>query len=216
MVKGVSAMGGDYRRATAAAGRDSSDLWSGRVNRANLVPSERSMSEIERIWDQLQRSFEGNDAWRCPSLRDLLANLGAAAAAAHPIPGAPSAWELLLHLTVYEDVARRRLAGEAVPSLRGEAAWPVPAETSPAAWLKARLAFGEARRALRQAVAGFPEDRLKDPVPGREYTYYVLLHGVVEHALYHAGQIEMLMVAARVRPSASPIAEHEQPPPPYA
>lgn len=170
------------------------------------------MSEIERIWDQLQRSFEGNDAWRCPSLRDLLSNLGAAQAAAHPIPGAPSVWELLLHTTVYEDVARRRLADETVPTLPDEAAWPKPAEATPAAWLQAKLAFGEARRALRQAVAAFPEARLSDVVPGREYTYYVLLHGVVEHTLYHAGQIEMLMVAAGVWPQASPMAAHERPP----
>jgi uncharacterized damage-inducible protein DinB len=168
------------------------------------------MSEIDRIWDQLQRSFEGNEAWRCPSLRDLLASVGAAQAAAHPVAGAPSVWELLLHTTVYEDVARRRLAGEAVATLPDEAAWPVPDETTPAAWLRAKLAFGEARRALRQAVAAFPDERLSEPVPGREYTYYVLLHGVVEHALYHAGQIEMLMVAAGVRPSASPMVTHEQ------
>lgn len=169
------------------------------------------MSEIDRIWDQLQRSFEGNDAWRCPSLRDLLASVSAAEAAAHPVAGAPSVWELLLHLTVYEDVARRRLLGEDVPTLPDEVAWPVPGVAAPAAWLHAKLAFGEARRALRQAVAAFPDERLSAPVPGREYTYYVLLHGVVEHALYHAGQIEMLMVAAGIRPSASPMVAHEQP-----
>ena len=170
------------------------------------------MSEIERIWDQLQRSFEGNDAWRCPSLRDLLASLTAEQAAARPIAGAPSVWELLLHTTVYDDVARRRLAGEAVPTLSEPQSWPPPAEPTPAAWLQAKLAFGEARRALRQAVAAFPESRLSDVVPGREYSYYVLLHGVVEHTLYHVGQIEMLMVATGVVPAASPMAFHARPP----
>jgi uncharacterized damage-inducible protein DinB len=175
-------------------------------------PAEDAMSEIDRIWDQLQRSFEGNDAWRCPSLRDLLASVSATDASAHPVAGAPSVWEMLLHVTVYEDVARRQLAGEVVPSLSGEAAWPPPADTSPAAWLQAQLTFGEARRALRQAVAVFPDARLSEPVPAREYTYYVLLHGVVEHTVYHAGQIEMLMAAAGIRPSASPMAAHETPP----
>jgi len=170
------------------------------------------MSEIERIWDQLQRSFEGNDAWRCPSLRDLVANLTAEQAAAHPIPGAPSVWEILLHATVLDDVARRRLAGEAVPTLPDPVRWPAPKEPGPAAWLEAKLAFGEARRALRQAVAAFPEARLSDVVPGREYTYYVMLHGVVEHTLYHVGQIEMLMVAEGVVPAASPMAPRERPP----
>lgn len=163
------------------------------------------MSETERIWNQLQRSFEGNEAWHCPSLRDLLAAASAQHAHAHPIPGAPSIWELLLHATAYERLACRRLAGEAV-SLPDALAWPKPEGAGADAWLRARLEFGEARRRLRQAVAAFPEERLGETVPGREYSFYVLLHGVVEHALYHAGQVEMLMLAQGVRPEASPMA----------
>lgn len=172
------------------------------------------MSETERIWDLLQRSFEGGDAWRCPSLRDLLGSVTAEQAAAHPLAGAPSIFELLLHTTVYEEVVRRRVAGEAVVHLSDSAAWPVPSDTSPAAWLAAKLAYGEARRSLRQAVAAFDETRLNEVVPGREYPFYVLLHGAIDHALYHAGQIEMLMVAQGLRPAASPMAAHEETPPP--
>jgi uncharacterized damage-inducible protein DinB len=170
------------------------------------------MSETERIWNQLQRSFEGNEAWKCPSLRDLLAEATAEQAQAHPIAGAPSIWELLLHTTAYERVACRRLAGEAVASLPGALAWPKPEAVSTDAWLHARLDFGDARRALRQAVAAFPEARLDEPVPGREYSFYLMLHGVVEHALYHAGQVEMLMLAQGVRPKASPMTASREAP----
>lgn len=163
------------------------------------------MSETGRIWDLLQRSFEGGDAWKCPSLRDLLASVTAEQAAARPIAGAPSIWELLLHTTVYEHVVRRRLEGETIDTLPEGVAWPKPAESSPAAWLKAKLDFGEARRALRQNVAAFPDARLTEVVPGREYPFYVMLYGTIEHSLYHAGQIEMLMVAQGVRPQGSPM-----------
>jgi uncharacterized damage-inducible protein DinB len=171
------------------------------------------MSETERIWDQLQRSFEGGDAWRCPSLRELLAAVTGPQAAARAIVSAPTIWELLLHLTVYENVVRRRLGGENVETLPDELGWPRPPDSSAAAWLQAKLDFGEARRALRQTVASFPEARLGETVPGREYTFYVMLHGVVEHALYHAGQIEMLMVAQGIRPSAAPMSTHPSPRP---
>jgi uncharacterized damage-inducible protein DinB len=170
------------------------------------------MSETERIWNQLQRSFEGNEAWKCPSLRDLLAEVTAAQARAHPIGGAPSIWELLLHTTAYERVACRRLSGESVPSLPKALAWPKPEPATADVWLQAKLDFGEARRALRQAVAASPEARLAETVPGREYTFYVMLHGIVEHALYHAGQIEMLMLAQGVRPKASPMAASREAP----
>jgi uncharacterized damage-inducible protein DinB len=169
------------------------------------------MSETERIWDLLQRSFEGGDAWKCPSVRDLLASVTATQAAARPIPGAPTIWELLLHATVHEDLVRRRLSGEVIDTLPDEVAWPKPGELSPAAWLRAKLDFGEARRALRQVVATFPAERLSEPVPGREYPFYVMLYGAIEHAHYHAGQIEMLMLAQGVRPAASPMASVEMP-----
>jgi uncharacterized damage-inducible protein DinB len=164
------------------------------------------MSETDRIWDLLQRSFEGGEAWRCPSLRDLMGSLTAEQAAARPIAGTPTVWELVLHMTVSEDVTRRRLVGETVEHLPDEQAWPIAHDTSAAAWLQAKLDFGEARRALRQAVAGFPEARLNEAVPGREYPFYVLLHGAIDHAHYHAGQMEMLMVAQGVRVHASPMA----------
>jgi uncharacterized damage-inducible protein DinB len=169
------------------------------------------MSETERIWNQLQRSFEGNEAWSA-ALRDLLAEVTAAGGGTSDRRGA-SIWELLLHTTAHERVACRRLAGESVASLPDALGWPKPQAASADAWLRARLEFGEARRALRQAVAAFPEARLAEPVPGREYTHYVMLHGVVEHALYHAGQIEMLMLAQGVRPKASPMAASREAPP---
>jgi uncharacterized damage-inducible protein DinB len=170
------------------------------------------MGETGRIWDLLQRSFEGGEAWKCPSLRDLLACVTAEQAAARPVEGSPTIWELLLHTTASERVVRRRLEGEAVDTLPDELAWPEPRDTSPQAWLQAKLDFGEARRALRQAVASFDDARLDETVPGREYPFYVLLHGAVDHALYHAGQIEILMVAQGVLPSASPMAARLAPP----
>jgi hypothetical protein len=118
------------------------------------------MSETDRIWDGLQRSFEGNEAWGCPSLRDLLAGVTAPQAAARPIAGVPSIWELLLHTTVERGRGAPPARGEDVDPLPEEQAWPGPADTSAAAWLRAKLDFGEARRALRQAVASFEDGRL--------------------------------------------------------
>jgi len=149
------------------------------------------MSESGRIWDLLQRSFEGGEAWHCPSLRDLLGSVTAEQAAARPIAGAPTVFELLLHLTAFQDLVSRRLEREAA--------------TTPAAWRAALVGFEEAHRRLRQSVAAFPDERLKQAVPGREYPFYVMLYGAIEHALYHAGQIEMLMVAQGVRPQGSPM-----------
>jgi hypothetical protein len=40
-----------------------------------------------------------------------------------------------------------------------------------------------------------PGSRLEEMVPGKEgahYTFYYMLQGVVQHELYHAGQIALL------------------------
>ena len=53
------------------------------------------MSEIKRINDQLKRAFEGT-AWHGPSVSEVLAGVTAEQAAAHPIAGAHSIWEIVL------------------------------------------------------------------------------------------------------------------------
>ena len=48
---------------------------------------------------------------------------------------------------------------------------------------------------LASAVAALPDARLDEMVPGKEgahYTFYYMLHGLVQHELYHAGQIALL------------------------
>ena len=42
------------------------------------------------------------------------------------------------------------------------------------------------------SIEGFGDSRLKDIVPGRQYDFYFLFHGIVQHSLYHGGQIAML------------------------
>ncbi len=45
---------------------------------------------------------------------------------------------------------------------------------------------------LAGAIEGFADARLEEVVPGREYDFYYLFHGIVQHSLYHGGQIAML------------------------
>ncbi len=70
------------------------------------------MNAIENILDQLDVNFRG-DAWHGPSLMRLLADVTAEQAAAKPIQNAHSIRELVLHIKVWKDAPRRRLAGEA-------------------------------------------------------------------------------------------------------
>src|SRR5438128_1998971 len=70
-----------------------------------------SAGEVERILDQLYRAFEG-DAWHGPPVKELLRDVGAKKAAARPVAGSHSIWELVLHMIAWQRAVVRRLAGE--------------------------------------------------------------------------------------------------------
>ncbi len=44
-------------------------------------------------------------------------------------------------------------------------------------------------------MSTWPEDHLGEIVPNKPYSVYVMLHGAVQHELYHAGQIALLKKA---------------------
>jgi hypothetical protein len=49
---------------------------------------------------------------------------------------------------------------------------------------------------MLEGVGELEDSRLEDRVPGNPLTLYHLLHGIVQHNLYHAGQIVFLTKAA--------------------
>lgn len=152
------------------------------------------ISEIKRIKGQLRRAFEG-EAWHGPSLRELLDGVTAETAAAKPLPDAHSIWELVLHIAGWENVVRRRLAGEVLPDLPDEENFPSIQEPSEDAWQHTLQQFTQSNRALREAIAGLDDAQLAEMVPGKNYSIYGMLHGVIQHDLYHAGQIALLKKA---------------------
>lgn len=157
------------------------------------------MSEIERIAQQVASGYR-DGAWPGVSVRDLLRDLSAAEAAAHPVAGAHSAWEIALHIGFWHDAVRRRLEGEAV-DYRVDEDWPIPAEPTAANWHAALEQLDAAQQALVDAVAVMDLDQLDQRVPGRSFTMYFMLHGIPQHDLYHGGQVMLLSTAIR---SASP------------
>src|ERR1700687_352463 len=153
------------------------------------------MTEIERILDQLKRAYEGS-AWHGPSVREVLAGVTAQQAHARPLQNAHSIWELVHHIAVWENVGRRRLGGDrAEINISSPEDWPPADDVSDAAWEQAKAALHRGHEALRKAIATLDESRLDQPILEGLSTVYVTLHGVIQHDLYHAGQMAMLKKA---------------------
>jgi uncharacterized damage-inducible protein DinB len=155
------------------------------------------MNEISRIVDQLEREHSG-DPWHGSPLSIILEGITHEQAAARPLDGAHSIWELVLHMTGWKNEVRRRLAG--APAREPEHGdWPPVGDPTPGRWIEAREKLELAHRLLVSAVKEFPEPKLfvptndmRDRELGVGVIYYELLHGVVQHDVYHAGQIAIL------------------------
>jgi uncharacterized damage-inducible protein DinB len=153
------------------------------------------MPEVSRILDQIHRAYEG-PAWHGPALREVLAGVTWQTAAQRPIPGAHTIWELVLHLTVWISVPTRRIGGTEIPTLPHDQDWPAAAAPSESGWRDALDQLAQAQRNLEEEVRQMTDHRLRDKVLGEvPYSIYTMLHGVVQHNLYHAGQIALMKKA---------------------
>jgi uncharacterized damage-inducible protein DinB len=155
---------------------------------------EGRMTELSRIEDQLRRAFEG-DAWHGPALKEILSEVTPQKAAIRPIRGLHSIWEIVLHLSMWMQVVRRRLEGEVIVDLPPEEDWPAVRDTGKQAWSKCLKELEGSYQGLRQKISQLEDARLEQVVAGKGYSVYVMLHGVVQHNLYHAGQIALLKKA---------------------
>ena len=154
------------------------------------------MSETARLADQIRRAFDGH-AWHGDAVLEILNGVDATMAAAHPIKNVHSIWELVLHSAAWDGVVLTRTGGKAV-KLSDKQNFPPVKDTSEAAWRKAIEHAKDTHTELVKAVAAFPDSRLDEQVPGKTESYYNFFHmfsGIVQHELYHAGQIALLKKA---------------------
>jgi hypothetical protein len=149
------------------------------------------MGEVNRIVDQLHRALNG-DAWHGLPIMELLSGVNAEGARARPIPGRHTIWELVLHMSAWNDVVRRRTGGEVVKSLPPHEDWPPIRDFGESAWNKTVGDFEQVYRRMVKSISGFSDGRLDENVQGTSNSFYNMFHGIVQHNLYHAGQIAIL------------------------
>ena len=145
--------------------------------------------------DQLRRAWDG-EPFHGPAVGPLLAGVPTGAAFARPLKGVHSIAEIARHIGTWEDIVRRRLSGEVIDTVPDEEDWPGPGDTTPQGWDASRRELDERHARLEGAVAALPEARLGDAVAARDYDVRYMLQGILQHTLYHAGQIALLKKAA--------------------
>jgi uncharacterized damage-inducible protein DinB len=149
------------------------------------------MNLTRQLANHIKRTVAG-PMWHGPSLNEVLSGVTAEAAAAHPVAGTHSIWELVLHITVWADIARARLRGERITDPSPAEDWPTNGNATAEEWTSALERMRESYRLLAEDVKQLDDSRLAEKVTGLDYTVSNLLHGVIEHGTYHGGQIGIL------------------------
>jgi heme-degrading monooxygenase HmoA len=164
------------------------------VASTGMRPGGGEAAELAREVESLVRG----ENWHGPGLEELLGDVSADQASARPVRGGHSIWELVLHVTGWTNVFRRRLEGVAVEEPEEGDFPPVPPPT-PAAWEEARRAVFVAHDALVARVAGLSDAALGAPVPGRPFDARFQVRAAIRHTVYHSGQIGLLKKGAQAR-----------------
>jgi len=78
---------------------------------------------------------------------------------------------------------------------QAEEEWAEP----PIPWNELLARWNQSRDLLEDKIRKFPIEDLAKQVSGRSYPYETMLHGIVQHAIYHSGQIAMVLSMLRRR-----------------
>jgi uncharacterized damage-inducible protein DinB len=125
---------------------------------------------------------------------EVLDGVTAQQAATRPFPAAHTIWELALHIGAWEGACLKRLQGEPA-QLNDAEDWPAVPDTGDEAWQQLKNKLHQGNLQLRSFLQTIDERRLDEPIlPGMPSTY-ITVQGVVQHDLYHAGQIAILKKA---------------------
>ena len=158
------------------------------------------MTEVERIVQEYDRVMDGSSAWHGDPVWIILDSVSAECAAHRPIAEAHTIWEIVLHMTFWEGMGARRLAGQAAGLDDDEALnFPAPPATTDANWLKTRDAFRASNQEFREALTKLDAARLDELSAARKRSFYDEAHGVIQHNVYHAGQIALLKKSLSLR-----------------
>ena len=152
------------------------------------------MIETQRIAD-CYRAATIKGAWYGPTLAELLARISPELAPKAPLPGAHSIAALLQHLLLWNERIRNTSDSNPMPRWEAEKEWDEP----PIPWNALVTRWNQTRDMLEEKIRHFPVEDLGKRVPGRDYSYETLLYGIVQHAIYHSGQIAMVLSMLRSR-----------------
>lgn len=100
-------------------------------------------------------------------------------------------WELVNHITFWIEAATKPLLGEEMVNPSEVNDWPSMGKSNED-WNESTLKMEKAVNTLLYTLDEFSQGQLLQTVPNTNYSYRIMIHGMLHHNLYHSGQIAVL------------------------
>lgn len=143
------------------------------------------MTNLSEISGLIKRVYSGK-AWHGPSIMDVLKDVDNTLAK-KKIGDSHSIVQLVLHMISWRTFATKRLSGDTTFEVSDDDNF--PKETD---WATALKKLEHSQQELLKAIDLVDDSLLHQPVANRKYDFYVLLHGIIHHDIYHVGQIQFI------------------------
>lgn len=152
--------------------------------------------EINRIKDMVRRHYDG-ETWHGPSLIETLSDVSPEQAVKRLLPNTHNIAETLAHVTAWRTFVLEKLTGGDSYDivLNSEDDWKKMDSLTAGDLHDLLVGLADSQTELLDVLETVNDRRLLDIVPGRKYSYYTLLHGFIQHDIYHSGQISLLKKA---------------------
>lgn len=153
--------------------------------------TENDVSVESGVESRLLREGYGPGAWHGPDLKAALGDVTAALAHWRPAPDRHNIAEIALHHAYYARSVRAQVSGQdPEPFVIDGEDWFVIGDERPLSWDTIRTTVELEHERLRELIRGVEAGTVSSPMTPGERLALVL--GVTCHAIYHAGQVQLI------------------------
>ena len=151
---------------------------------------------VKDILRQLRELQEGS-LWFDQSLKDKLSGLTEEEAFSRPLPDIHSVAEHVSHILEWRKEALRRFEMKSTDLMNSPDDWKDNATLRNMGWDRLKELLYESTELLDQVLQGKDDTYLTTRFQGTDYNFHYIIEGILQHDLYHLGQIGITLKLLR-------------------
>ena len=146
--------------------------------------------EIQNIKTLIDETYNG-PAWSGPSVKEVLKEVSHEDAS-KSVGESHNIAEIVFHMIAWRNYLINKLKGEESYDVSDEENFQKIDTISENDWTKLKDRLEASQKEMQELLSKTDDNILSQKVGPRNYTYYILMHGVIQHDLYHLGQIVLI------------------------